>query len=94
MLPSLFAIFFANTAMFSRLGRTTPLPARADFAPCATLPRMTQRLSPGTIALLVVPPFMWAANAVVGRMVHELISPMTLNFLRWALALLLLLPLI
>ncbi len=54
---------------------------------------MTQRLSPGTIALLVVPPFMWAANAVVGRLVHELISPMTLNFLRWALALLLLLPL-
>ncbi len=54
---------------------------------------MTQRLSSGSIALLVVPPFMWAANAVVGRIAAELISPMTLNFLRWALALLLLLPL-
>ena len=52
-----------------------------------------QRLTSGTIALLVIPPFLWAANAVVGRMASGLISPMTLNFLRWALALVLLLPL-
>jgi drug/metabolite transporter (DMT)-like permease len=36
---------------------------------------------------------MWAGNATVGRLVHELISPMTLNFLRWVLAFVLLLPL-
>ena len=52
-----------------------------------------QRLTPGSIALLVIPPFLWASNAVVGRMASGLISPMSLNFLRWALALLLLLPL-
>ena len=53
---------------------------------------MMQRLTPGSITLLVLPPLLWAGNAVVGRLVHELISPMTLNFLRWAVALLLLLP--
>ena len=36
---------------------------------------------------------MWAGNAVVGRMVSELVPPMTLNLLRWLLAGLLLLPL-
>lgn len=42
---------------------------------------------------MTVPPLMWAGNAVVGRLVHELVPPMTLNFLRWALAFVLLLPL-
>jgi drug/metabolite transporter (DMT)-like permease len=50
-------------------------------------------LTPRTAALLLVPPLMWAGNATVGRLVHELISPMTLNFLRWVLAFVLLLPL-
>lgn len=45
------------------------------------------------MSLLVVPPLMWAGNAVVGRLVHELVPPMTLNLLRWALAFLILLPL-
>lgn len=36
---------------------------------------------------------MWAANAVIGRLATELVPPMLLNFLRWALAGLLLLPL-
>lgn len=54
---------------------------------------MTQRLSPGTAALLVIPPLLWAGNAVVGRLVHELIPPITLNFIRWALAFAILLPL-
>lgn len=54
---------------------------------------MNQRLTPGTIALLLIPPFLWAGNAVVGRMVSGLVPPVTLNFLRWALAFLLLLPL-
>lgn len=54
---------------------------------------MTQRLAPSTIALLVIPPLMWAGNAVVGRIVNTMVPPMTLNFLRWAIAFVLLLPL-
>ncbi|RYX88556.1 MAG: DMT family transporter [Comamonadaceae bacterium] len=54
---------------------------------------MTTRLTPGTIALLLIPPFLWAGNAVVGRMVNGLVPPITLNFMRWALAFLILLPL-
>ena len=54
---------------------------------------MDQRLTPATAALLVAAPLLWASNAVIGRMVTDLVSPMTLNFLRWALAFLLLLPL-
>ncbi|MEY3794231.1 MAG: hypothetical protein RLZZ521_1559, partial [Pseudomonadota bacterium] len=42
--------------------------------------------------LLLVPPVLWAGNAITGRLVHELISPLTLNFFRWGLAFLLLLP--
>ncbi len=45
-----------------------------------------------TAALLLVPPLLWAGNAIVGRLVHELIPPLTLNFLRWVLAFVLLLP--
>lgn len=51
------------------------------------------RLTPGTIALLLVPPLMWAGNAVVGRLMQGSIPPITFNFLRWVLALVLLLPL-
>jgi drug/metabolite transporter (DMT)-like permease len=36
---------------------------------------------------------LWAGNAVVGRLVTGLVPPMTLNFLRWALAFVILLPL-
>lgn len=53
---------------------------------------MQQRLSPATAALLVVPPLLWAGNAVTGRLVNGLVPPITLNFLRWALAFALLLP--
>ena len=53
----------------------------------------TQRLTPGTAAMLVIPPLLWAGNAVVGRLVHELISPIALNFIRWVLAFGVLLPL-
>jgi len=53
---------------------------------------MAQRLSPGTAGLLAVPPLLWAGNAVVGRVVHELVPPMALNFLRWVLAFAILLP--
>jgi drug/metabolite transporter (DMT)-like permease len=50
------------------------------------------RLTPATVVLLTVPPLTWALNAVVGRMLRDTISPLTLNFLRWGLALALLLP--
>lgn len=54
---------------------------------------MHQRLAPGTALLLTVPPLLWAGNAVVGRLVRELVSPLTLNFVRWLIAFALLLPL-
>ena len=50
------------------------------------------RLTPSTIALLIVPPLMWAGNAVVGRMMQGVVPPITLNFLRWLLAFAILLP--
>jgi len=54
---------------------------------------MDQRLTLRTAALLTVPPLLWAGNAVVGRLMNGLVPPVTLNFLRWALAFALLLPL-
>lgn len=54
---------------------------------------MLARLSPATALLLTLPPLMWAGNAVVGRMMAPLVPPITLNFLRWSLAALILLPL-
>ena len=56
-------------------------------------PAMTQRLTPAAIVLLIIPPLLWSGNAVVGRVVAPLVSPMTLNLLRWAMAFVLLLPL-
>lgn len=53
---------------------------------------MNQRLTPVTITLLTIPPLMWAANAIVGRLVVDLVPPITLNFLRWFVALLIVLP--
>jgi drug/metabolite transporter (DMT)-like permease len=54
---------------------------------------MTQKLTPSTIVLLTIPPLLWAGNAIVGRLVREAVPPMTLNLLRWAIALAILLPL-
>ncbi len=54
---------------------------------------MHAKLSPSTILLLTLPPILWSGNAVVGRLVAPLVSPMTLNLLRWAIAFVLLLPL-
>jgi drug/metabolite transporter (DMT)-like permease len=53
---------------------------------------MNQRLTLPTALLLTLPPVLWAGNAVVGRLVGPLVPPITLNFLRWALAFLFLLP--
>jgi drug/metabolite transporter (DMT)-like permease len=53
---------------------------------------MNQRLTLPNALLLTLPPLLWAGNAVVGRMVAGLVPPITLNFLRWLLAFVLLLP--
>ena len=54
---------------------------------------MQPKLTPNAVLLLTLPPLLWAGNAVVGRLVSPLVSPLALNFLRWALGFLLLLPL-
>ena len=54
---------------------------------------MNRKLTLSTAGLLTVPPLLWAGNAIVGRMVRDAVPPMTLNLLRWTIALLVLLPL-
>jgi drug/metabolite transporter (DMT)-like permease len=54
---------------------------------------MTRKLTPSTAILLTIPPLLWAGNAIVGRLVREAVPPMTLNLLRWAIALVVLVPL-
>lgn len=51
------------------------------------------RISPATAALMCVAPLLWAANTVVARYFMSDISPMTLNFIRWAGVFIVLLPL-
>jgi drug/metabolite transporter (DMT)-like permease len=53
----------------------------------------TKQLTLATAALMCVAPFLWAANTVVARYFMGDISPMTLNFLRWAGVFIVLLPL-
>ena len=50
-------------------------------------------LTPQTIGMLLIPPFFWAGNVVLGRLIQDLCPPVTLNFLRWVVAFLLVLPL-
>lgn len=50
-------------------------------------------LSPRLVLLLILPPLLWAANAVFARIAIHSIGPLWLNALRWGLALLILLPL-
>ncbi|MFT5643784.1 MAG: drug/metabolite transporter (DMT)-like permease [Janthinobacterium sp.] len=54
---------------------------------------MRQGLTLSTVLLLTIAPLLWAGNAIVGRMVHQMVPPLTLNFLRWGIAFLILLPL-
>lgn len=54
---------------------------------------MPQKLDARTAFYLTLPPLLWAGNAVVGRLVHELVPPITLNLLRWLGAALILMPL-
>ena len=53
---------------------------------------MTQPLTFATAAMLSSAALLWAGNALVGRWIHEQVPPLTLNLLRWILALLILLP--
>ncbi len=55
------------------------------------VPRLA-RLDAQTLAFLVLPPLLWAGNAIVGRFAAGLIAPMALNATRWVLAGLLLAP--
>ena len=45
-----------------------------------------------TLGFLILPPMLWASNAIVGRLAAGAIPPITLNFLRWFVAILILLP--
>ncbi len=67
--------------------------ATAGKPQCPYISRMSQKITPLSALLLTVPPLLWAGNAVIGRMVNNLVPPITLNFLRWAVALFILLPL-
>lgn len=49
--------------------------------------------TPRLIAMLTLPPLLWAGNAVVGRMTVPLVPPLLLNALRWGVVLLVLLVL-
>jgi drug/metabolite transporter (DMT)-like permease len=51
------------------------------------------RQSGRSALLMALPPLLWAGNAVVGRLLVGSVPPLTLNFIRWLLATLLLLPL-
>jgi drug/metabolite transporter (DMT)-like permease len=53
---------------------------------------MRHKLSFNTIILLTIPPLLWAANAIIGRVIYHDIPPVTLNFLRWLCAFFILLP--
>lgn len=53
----------------------------------------SRALTPASALLLTVPPALWAGNAIVGRLVRDAVPPMTLNLMRWTIALAVLLPL-
>lgn len=51
------------------------------------------RLTPRIVFLLVLPPLLWATNALAGRLAVGIVSPILLNGLRWVIAVTILLPL-
>ena len=51
------------------------------------------RLDLKTVGFLIVPPLMWAGNAVVGRMMVGLMPPVAMNAVRWVIVGLMLAPL-
>lgn len=75
-----------------------PSPQRLDlkaYSVSRSQPETTARPSAwwaSPYLLLVLPPLFWAGNAVVGRVAVADISPLALSAVRWALAILILLP--
>jgi drug/metabolite transporter (DMT)-like permease len=59
---------------------------------------MSHALRPRTLLYLTLPPLLWASNAIVGRLSvaggSPLVSPLTLNAVRWAVMLVLLAPIV
>jgi drug/metabolite transporter (DMT)-like permease len=53
----------------------------------------TARLSPRLVLLMTAAPLLWSGNAIAGRLAVGTVPPLLLNCLRWAVALVLLLPL-
>lgn len=53
---------------------------------------MPARIDPGTAALLLLPPLLWAGNAIVGRALAGEFPPLALSLWRWTLALALIAP--
>jgi len=49
-------------------------------------------MSLSTILILLVPPLMWAGNAIVGHYAADLVPPMLFNLVRWMLVFIILLP--
>jgi len=45
-----------------------------------------------THAALTLTALLWSSNFVIGRAIHEAVTPATMNFLRWAIALMVLIP--
>ncbi|NBT73384.1 MAG: DMT family transporter [Betaproteobacteria bacterium] len=56
-------------------------------------PALGQAFGLGTMALLMTPPLLWAGNALVARLLQDLVPPIMLNLLRWSLVFVLLIPL-
>ena len=52
----------------------------------------SHKLTPVTLALLLLPPLFWGGNAVVGRLMVGHIAPLALSFDRWFFALVCALP--
>nr|WP_234825135.1 EamA family transporter [Cupriavidus necator] len=52
----------------------------------------TGRIDWTTLFLLTFPPLSWAGNAIVGRLAAGTVPPVTLNWVRWVLAGMLLAP--
>jgi drug/metabolite transporter (DMT)-like permease len=55
-------------------------------------PKAGARIDLETLVLLTLPPLIWAGNAVIGRAARSVVGPFHLNFLRWAVAGLVLVP--
>lgn len=72
--------------------RTAPSRRASPLGYSRRLMFATPSLSWRTALLMTLPPLLWAANAVIGRLMGPLVPPMTLNFMRWVLASLVLLP--